>query len=103
MTFKTWTKILPLFLLEALARMFNPDGTTEVNGRQWVVFHFDEDSALVVAKEKYRRDEEKAGEKRARKLEKKREKALRKFLAIKRDYPEVVEPYLREEDEEDYD
>lgn len=101
--FRSWSRVLPLLFLEWLARAFGPDGATKINDRDWVVWQFTKDSALVVAKAKWATQKESRDQKERQRREKKEEKALNRFLKLRSEYPTVLQPYLKDEEEEDYE
>lgn len=101
MSFRGWTKILPIWLMERWARTFSKHWI-EIKGKKYIAFSLYGDMTLIIDEKKYEAQEKPKEEKEKELYKKKKQKAESKMLEIVNNYPELKDTYFQKE-EDDFD
>lgn len=102
MSFRGWTRILPIWLIEKWARTFGRSWI-EIKGKKYIAFSLYADMTLIIDEQKYDAQERPKEERKKEIYAKKMNNAELKMLDIVNKYPEIKETYFKKEDEDDYD
>ena|SRR3990167_2698238 len=98
MSFRGWTRILPIWLIQRWARTFSSNWV-EIKGKQYIAFSLYGDMTLIIDKKKYEAQEKPKEERENELYEKQKRKAETKLLEITNKYPELKDTYFQKEEE----
>ena len=99
MSFRGWTKILPIWLIERWAKTFSHN-YVDFNGKKYIAFGLYGDMTLIIDEQKYWVKEKSKEEREKELYKKKKQKAESKILEIANKYPEIKDTYFKKEEED---